>query len=200
MTITTTGRDILFDRDEVHEVYREWRKLFSPAAVARFDYVFTDSMTFFDQDGKRTRLWLKDEVTVGDKQAFMDMLVARTLAILNEEPIDIYVNPTFIPDVIAAQYDTLWTPVRLNRIIEAAAKNGVAIEISSRYRLPKAPFIRAAKKAGVKFTLGTNNGDHNLGRDEYSLQMVQQCGLTWEDMWMPKPEGQKPIQVKKLKK
>jgi alpha-glucosidase len=29
MTITTTGRDILFDRDEVHEVYREWRKLFN---------------------------------------------------------------------------------------------------------------------------------------------------------------------------
>jgi alpha-glucosidase len=30
MTITTTGRDILFDRDEdPMKIYREWRKLFN---------------------------------------------------------------------------------------------------------------------------------------------------------------------------
>jgi len=179
---------------------REWPTLFTPAAVAKFDYVFTDGMTIFDHRGQRARLWMKDEVEIPDKQVFMDHLTDTIVGILNNEPIDIYVNPTFIPDVIAAEYDALWTPTRLDRIIQAAAKNGVAVEISSRYRLPKAPFIRAAKQAGVKFTFGTNNGDHNLGRDEYSLQIAQQCGLTWEDMWMPKPEGQKPIQVKKAAK
>jgi len=29
MKIAPNGRDILFDRDEVHEIYREWRKLFN---------------------------------------------------------------------------------------------------------------------------------------------------------------------------
>jgi alpha-glucosidase len=29
MKIAPTGKDILFDRDEVHEVYREWRKVFN---------------------------------------------------------------------------------------------------------------------------------------------------------------------------
>ena len=178
---------------------REWPSLFTPDAVAKFDYVFTDGMTLFDSNGKRSRLWMKDEVSIPDKQAFMERLTDTIVGIMNNEPVDIYVNPTFLPDVLAAEYDLLWTPARLGRIIEAAARNGVAIEISSRYRLPKAPFIAQAKKAGIKFTFGTNNGDRNLGRDEYGLQVVRECGLTGDDMWMPKPEGRKPIQVKKLR-
>jgi len=29
--------------------------------------------------------------------------------------------------------------------------------------------------------------------------MIRECGLNWQDLWMPKPNGQKPIQVR-LKK
>ena len=176
---------------------REWPKLFSPAAVARFDYVFTDSMTIFDHRGKRTRLWIKEEVEIPDKQAFMEHLVATAVKILDEEPVDIYVNPTFLPAVIAREYDALWTPERMQRIVDAAKRNGVAIELNSRYRLPGMAFIKLAKQAGLKFTLGVNNIDANLGRDEYGLEVIQACGLTYKDFWMPKPDGQKPIQLKR---
>ena len=175
---------------------REWPTLFSPQAIARFDYVFTDGMTIVDHRGRRARLWIKEEVDIPDPQAFMDHLVNTIVAILNQEPVDIYVNPTFLPDVIAPDYDTLWTRERKERVIEAAAENGVAIEINARYMLPKSDFIKAARKAGVKFTLGTNNGDRDLGRDEYGLRMIRECGLTWQDFWIPKPDGQKPIQVR----
>jgi hypothetical protein len=37
----------------------------------------------------------------------------------------------------------------------------------------------------------------NLGRLEYSIEMVKQCGLKWQDIFVPKPAGRKPIQVKK---
>jgi hypothetical protein len=164
---------------------REWVKLFSPAARARFDYVFTDAMTITDEQGKRSRLWIKEEVEVRDKQAFMERLVQTIEQIMANEPIDIYVNPTFLPEVIAAEYDTLWTEARKQRVINAAAKNRIAIEISSRYQLPKADFIRAAKKAGIKFTLGTNNPGREILRNEYGLRMIQECGLTWQDMWTP---------------
>ena len=83
---------------------REWMDMFSPEVRAQFDYVFTDSMTFTDHRGERTRLWMPDEVEVGDKQACMDMLVEKTVGILENEPIDIYVNPTFLPEVIAGDY------------------------------------------------------------------------------------------------
>ncbi len=166
---------------------REWVTLFSKDAVARFDYVFTDAMTFTDQRGRRMRLWMKNEVEVGDPQAFMDMLVGKIVGILDGEPINIYVNPTFLPEVIAAQYDTLWTEERMQKVVDALARNRIALEINSRYRIPSAAFIRKAKKAGVKFTLGTNNtGSGDLGRSEYGLQMVRECGLTWQDMWLPR--------------
>jgi hypothetical protein len=176
---------------------REWPTLFSPDAVARFDYVFTDGMTIFDHRGKRTRLWIKEEVDIPDKQAFMDHLTDTIEKILTDEPVDIYANPTFLPEVLAPEYDALWTPGRMDRIVRAAAHSGVAIEINNRYRIPSARFIRLARKAGLKFTLGTNNTDPNLARDEYGLEMIRECGLTWTDFWMPKPEGHKPIQERR---
>ena len=143
---------------------REWPQLFSKEAIAKFDYVFTDAMTIVDHRGRRARLWVKDEVDIPDPQAFMELLVRTIENILGNEPIDIYVNPTYLPDVLAKQYDDLWTPERVRRVIAAAAANGVAIEISNRLRLPKPAFIKQAQRAGIKFTFGTNNVDHNLGR------------------------------------
>ena len=176
---------------------REWPRLFSKEAIARFDYVFTDAMTIIDHRGRRARLWIKEEVDIPDRQAFMDLLVRTIVNILNDEPIDIYVNPTYLPDLLAKDYDELWTTERLSKVIDAAARNGVAIEISNGLRLPKPAFIKRAKQAGIKFTFGTNNVNHNLGRSEYGLAMIQECGLTPQDMWMPKPDGQKPVQTRK---
>jgi hypothetical protein len=170
---------------------REWVNMFSPEAIARFDYVFTDSMTYTDDKGRRMRLWMRKEVFVDDKQTFMETLVDRAVGILNNEPIDIYVNPTFLPDVLASEYDTLWTDARMQRVIDAAVKNQVAIEINARYRLPSPHFIKLAKKAGAKFSFGTNNGDRVVGDLDYCLQMVRECGLTWKDMFLPQQNRRK---------
>jgi hypothetical protein len=174
---------------------REWVTMFSPAAIARFDYVFTDSMTWTDDDGRRMRTWLPNEVgTIADPQKFMETLVNRACGILEREPVDIYVNPTFIPDAIANRYDELWTRARMTRVVEAAAKRDVAIEINNRYRLPGKAFLRMAKEAGLKFSFGTNNGDAKLGRCEYGIEVVNELGLQWKDFFVPKPDGEKPVQ------
>jgi len=165
---------------------REWVKLFSRQAIEKFDYVFSDAMTFTDDQGRRTRLWINDEVHVDDPQTFMEMYVDRIVSVLSDEPIDIYVNPTFLPECIRDQYDALWTEKRMQRVIEAAAESKVAIEINARYRLPSPALIKRAKQAGVKFSFGTNNGGRDLGRLEYCLEMIEQCGLTSRDMFMPK--------------
>lgn len=179
---------------------REWIKMFSKATLGKFDYLFTDAMTFTDEAGRRMRLWIPGEVgEIKDAERFMDMLVSRTLGVINDEPIDIYVNPTFLPEAIGAQYDRLWTPARRARLIEALRRNDVALEINNRYRLPSPVFIREARQAGVKFTFGTNNGGAgDLGRLEYGLEMVKECGLSWQDFWVPKPEGEKAIQRRSL--
>ncbi len=174
---------------------REWVTLFSREVIAKFDYTFTDAMTFTDDHGRRMRLWIPEEVgEIPDAEQFMEMLIDRILGILNHEPIDIHANPTFLPDVIARDYDRLWTPVRMQKVIDAAKANDIAIEINNRYRLPSPKFIKQAKSAGVKFSFGTNNGDANLGRDEYAVAMVRECGLTPQDIFVPKPEGKKAAQ------
>jgi histidinol phosphatase-like PHP family hydrolase len=124
----------------------------------------------------------------------MEVIVDRILGVLNREPIDIYVNPTFLPAVMAGDYDALWTPERMGKVIEAARKNDVAIEINHRYRIPSARFLKLAKQAGCRFSFGTNNTDRNVGRLEYCLEMVDECGLSWQDIFVPRAEGEKAIQ------
>jgi hypothetical protein len=166
---------------------REWPTMFSRGTVRSFDYVFTDSMTWTDNHGKRMRTWLPGEVgTISDPQEFMDTLVDRAVGILETERVNIYANPTFLPDVIAKDYETLWTDARRKRVITAAVKNSVAIEINNRYKLPSKSFIQMAKAAGAKFTFGTNNTSaQDLLRCEYGLQMVEECKLEAQNFWTP---------------
>ena len=170
---------------------REWIHMFSKAAVSLFDYVFTDSMTWTDNRGKRMRTWIASEVgRIADRQEFMDTLVERAVGILEREPVDIYVNPTFLPDQIARDYETLWTEERRKKLITAAAKNNVAIEINNRYKLPSPSFIKMAKEAGCRFTFGSNNtGEGFPGRCEYGLQMIEECKLQPQDFWVPLVPG-----------
>jgi hypothetical protein len=176
---------------------REWTHMFSRGVAARFDYIFTDSMTWTDRRGKRMRLWIPEEVgTIAGPQEFMDTLVERAVGILEDEPVDVYVNPTFLPDVLAADYERLWSGERRGKVIEAAVRNGVAIEINDRYKLPSPSFLHQAKEAGAKFTFGTNNaGPADLGRSEYGLRMVEECKLTWQDFFVPL-EGTKAVERK----
>lgn len=166
---------------------REWVNLFEKETVSRFDYIITDAMTWTNDNGQRMRLWIEEETFVGEPQHFMGQLVDRIENILNNEPIDIYVNATYLPKEIAARYDELWTQDRMDRVINALVKNSVAMEISARYKIPGGKFIERAKKAGVKFTFGTNNtGPDDLGRLEYCLNMVEKVQLTTTDFWLPK--------------
>jgi hypothetical protein len=166
---------------------REWTQMFSRKTVARFDYVFTDAETWTDNRGKRMRLWIPDEVgVIGDIPEFMETLVDRTVGILEKEPVDIFANPTFLPAQIAPDYDRLWTPERMKRVIDAAVRRHVAIELNDRYQLPSATFAKMAKAAGCKFSFGTNNSTAgDLRRSEYGLKMVQECRLGWQDFFVP---------------
>ena len=177
---------------------REWLQMFSRPVMALFDYSFTDAMTWTDNHGKRMRLWIPEEVgTISDPQEFMDTLVDRATGILDHEPIDIYANPTYLPDVLAKDYDRLWTEARMQKVIGAAVKNKVAIELNNRYKLPSATFVKAAKAAGCKFSFGTNNtGPDDLGRCEYGLRMVEECKLGWQDFFVPGAWGPKAIERK----
>jgi len=89
------------------------------------------------------------------------------------------------------RYDKFWTPLRMDMVINAANNNNIAIEINNRYRIPSEEFISRAKKAGVKFTVGTNNVDENFSGAEYARNIIRKCGLTADDFFTPEKRMQK---------
>jgi hypothetical protein len=164
---------------------REWINMFSKESIAKFDYVFTDAMTFTDEKGRRNRIWLKDETWIENEDTFMDNYVNTIVKIMNEEPINIYVNPTFLPAQMADRYDNFWTEERMDMVINAAKSNHIAIEINNRYKIPSFKFLQRAHKAGVLFTVGTNNVDANFSGAKYAHEMIRECGLTVNDFYQP---------------
>jgi histidinol phosphatase-like PHP family hydrolase len=164
---------------------REWVTIFTKESINKFDYVFTDGMTFTDEKGRRNRIWIKEETWIDNEEDFMDYLVNTIVKILNTEPINIYVNPTFLPDQMTGRYDYFWNEERMNKVIKAAKDNNVAIEINNRYRIPSPAFIAKAKIAGVKFTVGTNNMNKDFSGAEYALEVIKRCKLTQKDFFEP---------------
>ena len=81
----------------------------------------------------------------------------------------------------------------MDRVIKAAVRSDVAIEINARYKLPSKQFILKAKAAGVTFACGTNNVTRDLGNIEYCRRMIRECKLTEADFFVPRPKGKKRI-------
>jgi len=165
---------------------REWATTFSAESRHLFDYVFTDALTFHDHKGRRTRMWIPEETFIDiPKEQYMDLIVDRTVTILQAEPIDIYVNPTLLPDAMQDEYDSFWTKERYDKVIKVLKDNNIALEINARYKIPNFEIIRAAKAAGIKFTFGTNNATPDMGKLEYCIEAISACGLTEADLWFP---------------
>lgn len=166
---------------------RKWTRTFSKEALGIFEYLFTDAMTIIDHKGRNSRIYRPEEVHFDGigKEGYMEHLVDQTVRILTDEPADIYANPTFLPDVLQPEYGKLWTPERVDRVLDVLEKYHIALEINPRYLIPSFDVIRRAKERGIKFTFGTNNVDSNFGRLEYALQAIDSCGITADDIWFP---------------
>ncbi len=168
--------------------WTDWMACFSRDALKRLDYVLTDAMTMPRSDGTRMKLWAKD-AEIGDAQPFMDRYVDWHIEILSTQRFDILANVTWLPERHAVDYETLWTDARMARIVEAAARHGVAIEISASLKGPNRRFLEMAKSAGLKFTYGSNGRYPNMGILDYSLEMGRALGLTANDLYVPTPGG-----------
>jgi len=97
--------------------WTDWMGCFSPEVLARLDFVLTDAMTMPGPGGRRMKLW-EPGAEIGDPERFMDRYVDWHVEILEKEPLDILGNVTWLPAALAADYDTLWTPARMKRVVD----------------------------------------------------------------------------------
>ena len=166
---------------------RKWTSTFSQEALGIFDYLFTDAMTIMDHKNRNSRIYRAEEVHYDGvtKEQYMEQIVDQTIKILTNEPADIFANPTYIPEDMQADYDRYWTDDRINRVLDVMQEHHIALEINPRYKIPSLKIIRMAKERGLKFTFGTNNVDANFGKLEYCIEVIEQCGITPDDLWFP---------------
>jgi hypothetical protein len=162
----------------------DWQKCLSAANLARLDYISADALVMPGVDGKAVMLWLPG-VQFDDPEAFMDRYVEYNVRVLSQ-PIQVWANPTYVPESLHARYAELWTPERMDRVIQAAVRNHVAIEINAHFQIPSVTFLKRAKAAGARFTLGSNQHVHGIGIIDYPLQAAHDAGLTADDIFMPK--------------
>ncbi len=165
------------------QVYsRSWISQYSPRALAQLDYVAADALLFPDS-GRTIALW-DPKVSFADAEGFMERYVQYNLKVLSE-PINIWSNPTYLPESLQPQYDRLWTPRRMAQLIEAAVKNKVAIEINSKYGIPSVTFLKLAKQQGARFSFGSNRHDDEPGNLDYCLKISKELGLTPAEIYVP---------------
>jgi histidinol phosphatase-like PHP family hydrolase len=173
----------------VQPVYPGWSKAFSKPLLDQLDYVLMDALTLPNPDGTYLAIWQID-TTVDDEQAFMSRYLQFIEQVMTTEPIDIFGWPTFLPVPIARQYADLWTKPRMQQIIDLAVRKKIAIEINEVSHVPDASFIMLAKRAGLKFTFGTDSRTpHGAAHLYYCYQMANKCGLTEADMFVPRKKS-----------
>jgi len=169
----------------VQPVYAGWSKSFSKPVLDQLDYILMDALTLPKPDGGWLAIWQIDTM-VDDGEEFMARYMQFIEQVLTTEPIDIFGWPTFLPVPITRQYAQLWTPQRVDRIIDLARARKIAIEINELAHVPDENFIGRAKRAGLKFTFGTDSRNDHATHFFYCYQMAQKCGLTDGDMFVPK--------------
>ena len=161
----------------------DWRKRYSEKVLVLIDYIAADALLFPDKDGHLVALW-HPKVSFPDAEEFMERYVAYNLKVLGQS-INIWSNPTYLPDSLQPRYDQLWTQDRMLRLIRAAARNQIAVEINSKYNIPSLSFLKLAKQAGCRFSLGSNRHDNEPGDLVYSIRMAKELGLTPRDIYVP---------------
>lgn len=152
---------------------RNWIKAITPQTRASFDCIIADAASF------------TPDASGPDAQAFMEKLVAETVSILSAEPVDIYASPTLLPIELVSRAEELWTEERMKKIIDAAVSHGVAIEINTVRVLPSERFIRLAKAAGAKFSIGSGRSYAEVFDRAYAWETQKKIPLRWQDMYVP---------------
>jgi histidinol phosphatase-like PHP family hydrolase len=168
----------------IQPIYGGWSKTFSQGLLDELDYILMDALTLPRPDGTWWAIWQIDTM-VDDEEEFMTRYMQYIEQVMTNEPINIFAWPTFLPVPIARQYSRLWTDRRVSRILELAKAKKLAIEINEVAHVPDEKFITQAKRAGLKFTFGTDSRNEHAAHFYYCYQMAQRCGLLQGDMYVP---------------
>jgi len=167
-----------------------WRTL--PATLLdRFDYRIGSNHAIFLPDGAVLTPWSTrlPPGWEGRPHEAMEHWVDELCRLVRTMPIHIVGHGTAIPpalQVVDPEPEAWWTEAREDRLLDALAERGVALEISNRYRVPHLRLLRKAKARGVRLSLGSDaHRPDQIACLEWAMAQAEAAGLGESDFFRP---------------
>ncbi len=166
-----------------------WREL-THAQLARLTHRIGSLHAVTLEDGSLVRMFQKD-LPVGLSAArYMARHLAAVDALADAMPIEIFAHPTLLPYPLReVPPEELWTEAGEEQLVLALHRNGIAFEVSNRYRAhPR--LVQRAVAHGVRISLGSDGHQREqIGNLEWPLALTRELGVPDESLYDPLVHG-----------
>ncbi len=166
-----------------------WRDL-TPAQMARLTHRIGSLHAFALDDGALVRMFQKELPAGLSQRAYMTRHVAAVEALADSMPVEIFAHPTLVPHPLrTVPAEELWTEADEERLVMALHRNGIAFEVSNRYRAHRR-LVERAVAHGVRLSLGSDGHQpEQIGDLDWPLELTRSLGVPDTTLYDPLLHG-----------
>jgi histidinol phosphatase-like PHP family hydrolase len=155
----------------------------SPENLAKLDYCVGSLHLVLDADGKRIR---PDRGSPSSLRNYMHCVVDQYERAMHSGIHAMVGHPMFLPDLPRDGQEELWTSELQDRFISAAVETGVALELSTRYRVPAEETVRKALAAGARFAVASDSHrPEAIGAIDYAQRLARDLEIPDDRFFLP---------------
>ncbi len=155
----------------------------TPENLAKLDYCIGSLHLVLDGDGKRVQ---PDRHSPSSLRHYMECVVVQCERAMCAGIYAMIGHPMFLPDLPRDGQEELWTAELRDRFIAAAVESGVALELSTRYRVPSEETVRTALAAGARFAVASDSHRAEaIGAIDYARRLALDLEIPDDRFFLP---------------
>jgi DNA polymerase (family 10) len=155
----------------------------SPENLAKLDYCVGSLHLVVDGNGERVR---PDRGSTRSLRHYMLCVVDQYERAMHSGIHAMIGHPMFLPDLPRDGLEELWTADLQDRFIASAAETGVALELSTRYRVPTEETVRGALAAGARFAVASDSHRPDaIGAIDYARRLIRDLDIPDDRFFLP---------------
>ena len=141
-------------------------------------------------DGSLVRMFQKQMPTGLSHSVYMARHIDAVDALTDVMPIDIFAHPSLLPYTLRdVPAEELWNESHEERLVHALKRNGIAFEVSNRYRAHRR-LVQRAVSHGVRLSLGSDGHQRDqIGNLEWPLALTRSLGVADDALYDPQVHG-----------
>lgn len=127
-----------------------------------------------------------DSRTVLDQRRFIEDVRIALTKCMESHLVDVIAHVTWLPEAIRPESDTLITDSWIKDVVKSASDYGVAIELSSAWKVPNEVFIKECVHQGVKLSIGSDAHEvSRVGDVSYALNILKRLNVADDLIFIP---------------